>query len=256
VVFKSRGCWFAAASLVLCVVARAETSLVAVATNFADPALKLEQGFEEQSTHRITLTFGSTGKLYAQVLTGAPFDVYLSADQDRPRKLVDSGFAESGSQFTYAVGQLSLWSGSATSRGDTLRDALTDRSVRVIAIANPDLAPYGAAAVQVLQRLKLWSQIGPKIVMGENIGQAFGLVATGNARLGIIARSQLKSRRGLALGGRRWDVPPELHDPIRQDAALLKRGADNAAAKSFLAYLRSSEARAILNRFGYKTSID
>jgi len=128
--------------------------------------------------------------------------------------------------------------------------------LRALAIANPDLAPYGAAAAQVLRRVKLWQQIRPKIVMGENIGQAFALVATGNASIGFVARAQLQSAQGKALKGRSWPVSADLHDPIRQDAVLLKRGADNAAAKSFLAYLRSTDARAILKRFGYKSPID
>lgn len=236
--------------------ARAENTLIAAATNFADAAVRINRAFEKQSAHRVKFSFGSTGKLYAQVRAGAPFDAFLSADQERPTKLIDAGAAVAGSQFTYAIGQLSLWTMDLGTTAKTLGKAAANPSVRAIAIANPDLAPYGLAARQTLQRLDLWASVKSRIVMGENIGQAFSLVATGNAPIGFVARSQLMSKRGAALGGRRWDVPTNMHEPIRQDAVLLKHGANNAAAKAFMAFLRGTEARAILKRFGYKTAAE
>lgn len=230
--------------------ARAETAMVAVATNFAEVMQRLEADFEAASAHAVTVSTGSTGQLYAQIAHGAPYHVLLAADQQRPAALEQRGLAVSGSRFTYAIGRLVLWSpqpglveadGAATLRAGAFRR---------LAIANPVLAPYGAAARQVLERLDLYAPLRERIVMGENIGQTHALVATGNAELGFVAMASLQ-RPDQPAHGSRWAVPQQLHDPIRQDAVLLARGADNAAARDLLAYLRSPPARALIRRFGY-----
>lgn len=233
---------------------RAESALVAVASNFAEAADDIKAAFEEASGHRVTLTLGATGKIYAQIRAGAPFDAFLAADQERPRLLDSQGLARSGSRFTYAIGQLTLWSADAQRLADDPRAALSNPAVRAIAIANPDLAPYGLAAREVLQKLGLWQTLAPRIVRGENISQALALIATGNAELGFVATPLLKGRRGKSLGGSGWAVPADLHAPIRQDAVLLARAGMNPAAAGFLDFLRGPKARAIMVRLGYKVA--
>lgn len=228
--------------------ARAAEALVAVAANFAGPAEALEAAFEASGPHRATITTGSTGKLYAQISNGAPFDVLLAADQVRPERLEAEGDAVAGTRFTFAIGRLSLWSADPDRIAGGL-DALRAGDFDHLAIANPDLAPYGLAARQALQYFGLWDTLKPKIVMGQNVGQTFSLVATGNAALGLIATPLCRS----VSAGSRWDVPEQAHDPIRQDAVLLARGADNPAARAFLAFLRSDAAKLIISRFGYAT---
>jgi molybdate transport system substrate-binding protein len=230
--------------------ARAEEALVAVAANFAEVVEKLRTMFEHSSGHTLQVTTGSTGKLYAQITKGAPFDVLLAADQARPERLEGEGRAMPGSRFTYAVGRLSLWSSNPDTIGADGLATLRAANFNHIAIANPNLAPYGLAAEQALQRFGLWATLKPKIVMGENIGQTFSIVVTGNAELGFVAKSYAVSPRNKQQGSR-WDVPPEDYAPIRQDAVLLKAGADNAAAKAFLDFLRSGDARVVIERFGY-----
>lgn len=230
--------------------ARADEALVAVAANFAEVANELEKMFERATGHTLTVTTGSTGKLYAQIRNGAPFDVFLAADQARPHRLEADGDAVSGSRFTYAIGQIVLWSpdpdGVAADGLQTLRAGQFDN----LAIANPDLAPYGLAAKQTLQHFDLNDAVSDRLVMGQNIGQTFAMVATGNAALGFVAKSYVLSRRNDQPGSR-WDVPAEAYDPIRQDAVILKGAADNPAAKAFAEFLRSDEARAIIEQFGY-----
>lgn len=239
--------------------AAAETALVATASNFADTASRLVEQFEANPAHTgksIKISLGATGKLYAQIRAGAPFHVLLSADQTRPKRLEVEGLAVRGSSFTYAVGQLTLWSADpARVRGDP-HAVLTSASLRTIAIANPALAPYGLAAEQTLSNLGLLRQLRSRFVVGENIGQAFALAATGNATVGFVARPLLESARGKALKGSRWDVPASMHDPIRQDAVLLARGAQNGAAKAFLKYLQSEPARAVINAHGYRLYLE
>jgi molybdate transport system substrate-binding protein len=230
--------------------ARAEQALVAVAANFAEVVEKLGTMFEYSSGYTLTVTTGSTGKLYAQITKGAPFDVLLAADQARPEKLEGEGRAMAGSRFTYAVGRLSVWSPDPNRVGADGLATLRAANFNHIAIANPSLAPYGLAAKQALQRFGLWATLKPKIVMGENIGQTFSMVATGNAQLGFVAKSYAVSPRNKHQGSR-WDVPADAYAPIRQDAVLLRAGADNAAAKAFLAFLRSDDARVVIERFGY-----
>lgn len=230
--------------------ARAAEALAAVATNFAEVMDALGPRFEAATGHRLRVSSGSTGKLYAQVRNGAPFDLFLAADQRRPELLETAGHAVSGSRFTYAIGRLTLWSADKDRIGADGAAVLRRDDFRHLAIANPKLAPYGLAAQQALTALDLWKPLQDRIVQGENIGQAFSLVATGNAELGFVALSAVLSPRHKVTGSR-WDVPVDLYEPIRQDAVLLSRGADNIAARAFLGFIQSAEARGIVARFGY-----
>ena len=229
---------------------QAANALLAVAANFSEAAEKLQLEFARISDHEITITSGSTGKLYAQIVNGAPFDVLLAADRERPQRLLQEGHAEPGSGFTYAVGRLTLWSPVPGKIAADGRETLRDAHFRSLAVANPALAPYGAAAKESLLSLGVWEALEGKIVMGENVGQAQALVATGNAELGLVALSGVSSVRNRQSGSR-WDVPAELHAPIRQDAVLLRHGAANPAARAFISYLQSAGARAIIRSFGY-----
>lgn len=244
--------WAVAAMAVLAAApaARAEDALVAVAANFAEVMERLEQDFERDTGHTLTVTTGSTGKLYAQIVHGAPFHVLLAADQQRPARLEEEGAAVSGSRFTYAVGRLTLWSADPRAIPAEGAEFLRTRAPARIALANPDLAPYGAAARQTLEALGLWQALRPRVVMGENIGQAHAMVATGNAPVGFVALSYVLSPRNPTPGSR-WDVPPELYAPIRQDAVLLSRGAGNDAARSFMEYLQRPGVRQVIEGFGY-----
>lgn len=230
--------------------ARAETALVGVATNFAEPAKEIGLLFERQNHHRIQFTIASTGKLYAQIITGAMIHALLSADSATPKRLANEGFAIESTRRTYAIGRLTLWSANKDLIGNDGRSALTDKAVLHIAMANPELAPYGAAARETLQNLKLWDSLLKKIVFGENIGQTYALIATENAQLGFVA---LSSVRNLDTGkkGSRWDVPPSLYTPIRQDAILLLAGTENPAAKDFLNFLKLEPAHKIIEQYGY-----
>src|SRR6056297_1977055 len=232
--------------------ARADTALAAIAANFAETAEALVPAFREATGHDVQVTTGSTGKLYAQIGAGAPFDLMLSADAATPARLLDEGNAVEGTDFTYSMGRLSLWSADPDRIGEDGRAALEDPELRFVAIANPALAPYGVAAREALVSLGLWEMLRPRIVMGQNVGQTNSLVATGAAELGFVATSAVLSPR-TADKGSRWDVPQDLFAPIRQDAVLLNPGADNAAARAFLDYLRSPEAAAVIGRFGYGT---
>lgn len=229
--------------------ARGEEATVAVAANFAEVIKELETMFEAATDHALTVATGSTGKLYAQIKNGAPFDLLLAADQARPERLETEGLAAPGSRFTYAVGRLALWSADPAGIADGLA-ALKAADFDHLAIANPDLAPYGLAAKQTLQHYGLWDELSGKIVMGQNIGQTFSMVATENAKLGFIAKSYVVSPRN-AQPGSRWDVPAGSHEPIRQDAVVLKRAAENPSAQAFANFLRSEKARAVIKRFGY-----
>ncbi len=238
------------AVLAACLPSRAGETLIAVAANFAEVTEKLEAAFETATEHTVTFTTGSTGKLYAQIKQGAPFDILMAADQARPERLEAEGDAVRGSRFTYAVGQLVLWSRD-TERisGDGIAFLEAGDFAR-LAIANPNLAPYGLAAKQALEHFGLWDALRPKLVMGQNIGQTFSMVATGNAQLGLVAKSYAVSARNQTPGSG-WDVPAEAHEPIRQDAVILKRAADNPAARAFADFLRSDAAREVITRFGY-----
>lgn len=230
-------------------VAHAGEATIAVAANFTAPVEKLAEAFAAQSTHRVKIASGATGGLYTSIKQGAPYDLLLSADQARPQRLIAEGDAVPGSLCTYAVGRLALWSSDADripSKDPT--SALRNPALRHVAIANPDVAPYGAAAREVLQTLGLWDTLAGKRVQGMDIGQTFAMVSTGNAELGFVAASALADG---SAGGSRWDVPAELHAPLAQDVVLLKRAAANEAALAFHAFLGSSDARALIEHYGY-----
>ena len=231
-------------------VSRASDGLIAVAANFGETARTLEARFEETTNHSVTLVIGSTGKLYAQIVHGAPFDAFLAADQRRPALLADEGRAVEGSRFTYAMGRLSLWSADPRRIPLDGAETLAAGEFRRLAMANPRLAPYGAAAAEVLRSLGLLDAMAEKIVMGENVGQVYSMVATGNAELGFVALSQALTMVP-ADAGSRWDVPTELHSQIRQDAVLLDHGRSNVAAREFLRFLAGAEGAGIIRSFGY-----
>lgn len=229
---------------------QAEEALVAVAANFSEVMARLEVEFEHGSRHSLRVATGSTGKLYAQIRNGAPFDILLAADRRRPLLLEEEGRTAAGSRFTYAIGRLALWSRDPGRVGKDGAETLEEGDFRKLAIANPDLAPYGAAAREALTGLGVLDALSHRLVLGENVGQAHALVATGNAELGLVALSSVLSPRNKQPGSR-WNVPQGLHAPIRQEAVLLLRAVDNPAARTFLDYLRSAEARAIIESFGY-----
>lgn len=220
---------------------------VAAASNFARAMISLASDFEENSGHKVKLVFGSTGKHYAQIHNGAPFDVFFAADIKRPRLLEEQGIAIAGSRFTYAKGKLILWShmpNYVDSEGEVLRHG----SFEHLAIANPNLAPYGRAAREVLKYRGLWEEMKQKVVRGENIGQAFQFVSSGNAELGFVAFSQLKNIDE-PIAGSYWEVPQSLYTPIEQQAVLLT---DNEAGRSFISYIKSKPALKIISNHGYE----
>ncbi len=234
--------------LLLLPVAQAGQVRVAVAANFLATVKALAPLFEKQSGHELVISGASTAKLYAQIINGAPFDVFLSADQTHLLKLERAGKLVLGSRFIYATGKIVLWS------SETI---LTDESQIVadefswFAIANPRTAPYGQAAQQVLKNLGLWQAVKPKLVQGESIAQAFQFVATGNAQLGLVALSQVLNPANTANRQGYWRIPVNLYKPLQQEAALLKHGRDNFAAKHFLQFIRSDAAINIMRRYGY-----
>jgi molybdate transport system substrate-binding protein len=246
----SKNCLFVAVMaslLALASEAHAGDTNVAVAANFTQPAKEIAQLFQASSGHKAILSFGATGQFYTQITEGAPFQVFLSADQSTPKRLADNGLAVADSLFTYAIGKLVLFSINATlvTGEQTLRDAKFNK----IAIADPATAPYGAAAVETMRALGLYDTLARKIVEGSNIAQTFQFVDTGNAELGFVALSQVVTTKD----GSKWIVPSNLYSPIRQDAVLLRSGADDEAAKAFLAFLKGAEAAAVIERFGYGT---
>jgi molybdate transport system substrate-binding protein len=219
---------------------------VAVAANFTDAAKEIGQAFKAKTGNDAVFSFGSSGALYTQISQGAPFQVFLSADAARPKKAVDEGFGVTGSNFTYAVGKLVLWSkkpGVATGE-----DALKNAAINKVAICDPKAAPYGQAAVETMQSLKLYDTLQPKLVQGANITQAFQFVDTGNAEIGFVALSQVVGKTE----GSQWMVPQDLYKPIKQDAVLLNKGADSKAAKDFIDFLKGPEAAAIIKKYGYE----
>jgi len=226
----------------------AETTHVATASNFSQPLQLLVQSFEEKSSHKVRISAASTGKLYAQIKHGAPYHIFLAADQKRPEKLEREGFVVNGSRFTYAVGQLALWAPQQQFTGEA-KLLISQANIRRFSIANPKTAPYGMAARQTLKALDLWEQLQGRLVRGENIAQTYQFIASGAAGIGFVARSQLTEEARSK--GFHWVVPQDLHDPIRQDAVLLKRGANNPAAKAFHAFLRSDSAKALISSLGY-----
>jgi molybdate transport system substrate-binding protein len=220
---------------------------VAVAANFTEPAKEIAARFEARTGHKAILSFGASGQFYTQIANGAPFEVFLSADVDRPLKAEADGLAVVGSRFTYATGRLVLWSktpGLVDSRGAVL----ASDKYQKLAIADPKAAPYGEAAVETLRGLKLYDRVAPKIVQGTSIAQALQFAQTGAAELGFVALSQVIQEKG----GSRWVVPENLHTPIDQQAVLVKTGASNPAAVAFMAFMKGPEAKGIIRRYGYQ----
>lgn len=222
---------------------------VAVAANFAAPMQKIVAAFESDTGHRAVLVTGATGKLYAQVANGAPFELLLSADDDTPARLEKEQLAVPGTRFTYAIGRLALWSaieGYVDSKGQVLKAG----TYKHLAIANPKTAPYGAAALEVLGKFGVLEAARPRFVQGENIAQTHQFVSSGNAQLGFVALAQV-IRDGRIASGSGWIVPASFHSPIRQDAVVLARGRNNPAAVALADYLKSDKARAIIRSYGY-----
>lgn len=240
----------ACAMLVLAAsLAHAAEVRVAVAANFVGTLDALGKAFQAGSGHTLLVSSGSTGKLYAQIRNGAPYDVLLAADAEHPQRLEQERLAVPGSRFTYARGQLVLWSRDP-GRVDADAKVLRTGSFRHLAIANPLTAPYGTAAQQALQHLGLWQTLAPRLVRGEDIGQTFQFVQSGNAELGFVALTQIQQLKAGARGSW-WLVPANLYDPIEQQGVLLARAKDNAAARAFLAFLQGQRAREIIQANGY-----
>ncbi|MGE8360708.1 molybdate ABC transporter substrate-binding protein [Pseudomonas sp.] len=238
------------AGLTLATPALAEDVQVAVAANFTAPMQAIASAFEKDTGHKVVAAYGATGQFYAQINNGAPFEVFLSADDSTPAKLESEGQGVTGSRFTYAVGTLVLWSaqpGYVDEQGAVLKT----NTFKHLAIANPKAAPYGLAATQVLDKLGLRDAVASKIVEGQNITQALQFVSTGNAELGFVALSQVY-KDGTITSGSAWQVPTDLYEPIRQDALILKKGEHNPAAAALIEYLKGPQAAAIISAYGYQ----
>lgn len=234
--------------LLYCAPSNADTIRVAVASNFVNTMADLAQQFELETSHKVIIISGSTGKHYAQIKNGAPFDILFAADIKRPQLLDAEAVAVANSRFTYAIGKLVLWS-PKEHYVDSTGNILNQHSFHHLAIANPKLAPYGSAAKQVLQAKAMWHPLKHKIVRGENINQTFQFVTSGNAELGFIAYSQIK-RPGHAIPGSWWAVPLSLYTPIEQQSVLLN---DKPAAREFLSFIKTDKSLAIIRSFGYAT---
>lgn len=222
---------------------------VAVAANFTAPMQKIAASFEQDTGHKAVLSFGSTGKFYAQVKNGAPFQVLLAADDETPAKLEQESAAVPGTRFTYAIGKLVLWS-ARTAIVDDQGAVLKKGGFDHLALANPKLAPYGAAAVEVMKALGVYDNLAPKFVQAENIAQTYQFVATENALLGFVALSQVMEE-GKLKSGSAWVVPAKLHSPIRQDAVILDKGRGNPAAEALMNYLKGAKAKTFIQAYGY-----
>ena len=238
------------AALAFTTLARADVVQVAVAANFTAPARALAEVFARTTGHEARLSFGATGAFYTQIKNGAPFDVLLAADDERPARLEKEGDTVAGSRFTYATGQLVLWSakpGLVDDEGAVLKHGQFGK----IAIANPKNAPYAAAAVEAMEKLGLAATLQPKLVTGESIGQTFNFIATGNAELGFVALAQVLEG-GKLKSGSMWVVPAQYHAPIIQDAVILKRAANNPAAKAWMELLKTPQSKALIRSYGYE----
>ncbi len=229
--------------------AHAEQVSVAVASSFSAPMKKLSADFEQSTGHTVRLSFGATGMLYAQIKNGAPYDVFLAADMDTPARLEKEGNAVSGTRFTYAIGNLVLWS-AQRNLVDANGDILKTGNFKHLALASPKLAPYGAAAIETMTKLGLIEALQAKFVQGDNLSQTFSFIDTGNAELGFIALSQIYAN-GKIKSGSAWIIPAHLHSPIRQDAVQLSRAKDNKAATALIEYLQTKKVKVIISSFGY-----
>ncbi len=230
--------------------AHADEATVAVAANFLKTAQHLADEFKKSTGDQIILSAGSSGKICAQIKSGAPFDLFLSADAQRPKQLEEEGLAVKGTRFTYAVGRLALWSpkaGFVDDKGDVLRQG----NFQHLALGNPAIAPYGLAAKQAMEKMGLWDKFKDRVVQGEDIAQTFQFVKTGNAELGFVALAQIKSE-GKTTEGSAWIVPEKYYDPLEQQAVLLIHGKENRAAREFLVFLKSVSARAMIEKEGYR----
>ncbi|BAQ75087.1 molybdenum ABC transporter, periplasmic molybdate-binding protein [Pseudomonas sp. Os17] len=230
--------------------AQAAEVQVAVAANFTAPIQAIAADFEKDTGHKLVAAYGATGQFYTQIKNGAPFEVFLSADDSTPQKLESEGDTVKGSRFTYAIGTLALWSakeGYVDGKGQVLKD----NQYQHLSIANPKAAPYGLAATQVLAKLGLSDKVKGKLVEGQNITQAYQFVSTGNAELGFVALSQIY-KDGKVSSGSAWIVPAQMHDPIKQDAVILNKGKDNPAARALVDYLKGPKAAAIIQSYGYQ----
>ena len=230
--------------------AQADEVQVAVAANFTAPIQAIASDFEKDTGHKLIAAYGATGQFYTQIKNGAPFEVFLAADDSTPEKLEKEGDIVPGSRFTYAVGTLALWS-AKDGYIDGTDKTLIGNQYKHLSIANPKAAPYGLAATQVLAKLDLTDKVKNKIVEGQNITQAYQFVSTGNAELGFVALSQIY-KDGKVTSGSAWIVPAELHDPIKQDAVILNKGKDNPAAKALVDYLKGPKAAAVIKSYGYQ----
>jgi len=230
--------------------AEAEEAHVAVASNFLTALQDIVSKFENDTEHTVVISAGSSGKLYAQIKHGAPFDVFFSADVTRPKLMEEERLAVQGSRFTYAVGRLTLWSSDPDMIKGDGQTVLKNGLFEHLAIANPKTAPYGAAAEKILKGLNIWEGLKDRIVQGENIGQTFQFVYSKNAQLGFVALSQVLDPK-INGAGSRWDVPVKFHDPLEQQAVLLVHGEQNQAAKAFLNYVRGEKSRKIIEGYGY-----
>lgn len=229
---------------------RAGEVSVAVASNFAAPMERLVPLFQKESGHTLKVSLGASGKLYAQIRSKAPFDVFLSADEEMPKSLMQEGLAVGGTRFVYATGRLVLWS-AQPDFVDEKGGVLNKGNFNMLAIANPRFSPYGVASKETLTKLTMWNSIQEKLAKGENVTQTYQLAATEKADLAFIALSQVM-RDGKVTAGSWWLVPPEMHKPIQQSAVLLSGAKDPVAAKAFLAFLKSEKARAVMRGFGYE----
>ena len=230
--------------------AQADEVQVAVAANFTAPIQAIASDFEKDTGHKLIAAYGATGQFYTQIKNGAPFEVFLAADDSTPEKLEKEGEIVPGSRFTYAIGTLALWS-AKDGYVDDAGKVLEENTFKHLSIANPKAAPYGLAATQVLAKMGLSDKVRDKIVEGQNITQAYQFVSTGNAELGFVALSQIY-KDGKVSSGSAWIIPEAMHDPIKQDAVILKKGANNPAAKALADYLKGPKAAAIIKSYGYQ----
>ena len=248
---KMKNAIFGLCTVAFSLLAQADEVLLAVAANFAAPMQRIAAEFEKDTGHKVIVALGGTGKLYAQIVNGAPYELFLSADSATPRRLAQEGFGDDASRFTYGQGKLVLWSADPAlvdAQGLVLKQGKFKR----IALANPKTAPYGAAALSVLRQLDLLTALQPRFVQGENISQAYQFVSTGSAELGFVALSQVMVE-GKLVSGSAWRVPDSLYEPIHQDALLLNKGKNRPVAHLMLDYLKGAKAQSVMRSYGYTT---